>query len=215
MNLILLGPPGAGKGTQAKKLVADLKIPQISTGDILREAGRTGTELGRKAKPLMDAGKLIPDEIVIGIIADRLKEKDAQQGFILDGFPRTVPQAEALEAMLEKLGKRIDRVLSIEVPEAVIVERISGRRSCPKDGTVFHVTSNPPKREGVCDVCHGPLIQREDDSAEKVGERNTQYWGKTAPLLAFYEKRNLLAPINGAGSTEAVYAAIQKALPGR
>jgi adenylate kinase len=215
MNLILLGPPGAGKGTQAKKLVVDLKIPQISTGDILREAGRNGTELGRKAKPLMDAGKLVPDEIVIGIIADRLKAADAQQGFILDGFPRTVPQAEALEAMLAKMGKRIDRVLSIEVPEAVVVERISGRRSCPKDGAVYHVSANPPKREGACDVCHGPLIQRDDDKPENVVERNKQYREKTAPLQAFYQERRLLAPIPGAGATEAVYAAIQKALQGR
>lgn len=213
MNLILLGPPGAGKGTQAKKLVQELGIPQISTGDILREAARAGTELGKQAKPLMDAGKLVPDSLVIGIIEERLKAPDAAQGFILDGFPRTVPQAQALEAMLQKSGRGIDRVLSIEVPEDVIVERISGRRSCPKDGSVFHLTGNPPKQEGVCDACGGPLVQRDDDKKEKVVERNKQYWEKTAPLIAFYSERTLLATIPGAGTTEGVYAAIRQALP--
>lgn len=215
MNLILLGPPGAGKGTQAKKLVAEMGIPQISTGDILREAARNGTELGKQAKPLMDAGKLVPDALVIGIIEERLKAADAVKGFILDGFPRTVPQAEALEGMLKKSGRGIDRVLSIEVPEDVIVERISGRRSCPNDGSVFHVTGNPPKREGICDACGGALVQRDDDKKEKVVERNKQYWEKTAPLIAFYSERKLLATIPGAGSTEGVYSAIGQALPRR
>jgi len=215
MNLILLGPPGAGKGTQAKKLVAELGVPQISTGDILREAARNGTEMGKRAKPLMDSGKLVPDEIVIGIIADRLRAADAQPGFILDGFPRTVPQAEALEAMLKEMGKVIERVLSIEVPEAVIVERISGRRSCPKDGSVFHVTATPPKQPNTCDACGGALIQRDDDKAENVVERNKQYWSKTAPLIEFYTKRGVLKTIPGEGASSAVYAAIRAVLPGK
>jgi len=215
MNLILLGPPGAGKGTQAKKLVAELGIPQISTGDILRQAVAAGTPMGKRAKALMDEGKLVPDEVVVGIVDDRLKAADAQKGFVLDGFPRTVPQAEALEALLSSSGKRIDKVVSIEVPEQVIVERISGRRSCPKDGSVFHVTGNPPKREGVCDACGGPLVQRDDDKAEKVVERNKQYWEKTAPLVDFYARRNLLSAVQGDGTTEAVYAAIRAALPAR
>jgi len=213
MNLILLGPPGAGKGTQAKRLVADLGVPQVSTGDILRQAVAAGTELGRKAKEIMDAGKLVPDEVVIGIVAERLAAPDAQQGFILDGFPRTVPQAEALERLLSSQGRAIDKVISIEVPEAVIVERISGRRSCPADGSVFHVTANPPRREGVCDACRGPLVQRDDDKAEKVVERNKQYWEKTAPLVAFYTQRGLLAAVAGEGATDAVYAAVRAALP--
>jgi len=215
MNLILLGPPGAGKGTQAKKLVAELGIPQISTGDILRQAVAAGTPMGKRAKALMDEGKLVPDEVVVGIVDDRLKAADAQKGFVLAGFPRTVPQAEALEALLSSSGKRIDKVVSIEVPEQVIVERISGRRSCPKDGSVFHVTGNPPKREGVCDACGGPLVQRDDDKAEKVVERNKQYWEKTAPLVDFYARRNLLSAVQGDGTTEAVYAAIRAALPAR
>ncbi len=214
MNVILLGPPGAGKGTQAKKLVADYGIPQISTGDILREAVRNGTEMGKVAGPLMAAGKLVPDEVVIGIIADRLKAPDAAKGFILDGFPRTVPQADALDKMLASMKRKIDRVLSVELAEEVIVERISGRRSCPKDGQVYHVVYSPPNRDGFCDVCGTGLVQREDDKREKVVERNKQYWEKTAPLIDYYTKKNLLSAINGAGSTEGVYAAVQQALKG-
>lgn len=215
MNLILLGPPGAGKGTQAKKLVTELGIPQFSTGDILRDAARSGTELGKKAKPLMDAGQLVPDEIVIGIIAERIRTPSAQKGFILDGFPRTVPQAEALETMLKAMGKGVDRVLSIEVPEQIIVERMSGRRSCPKDGSVFHVTANPPARPGICDACGGALLQRDDDKPEKVVERNKQYWAKTAPLIEYYGRKDLLATISGTGTAEGVHASIRSALPRR
>jgi adenylate kinase len=214
MNLILLGPPGAGKGTQAKKLVNDLKIPQISTGDILREAVRTGTELGRRAKPLMDAGKLVPDEIVIGIIEDRLKQPDAGMGFILDGFPRTEPQARSLESMLDRMGKKIDRVLSIELPESVVVERIAGRRSCAKDGSVYHLKTNPPRQTGKCDVCGQALFQRDDDKEEKVIERNKEYLAKTALLVDFYAQRRLLSAIAGEGSTDEVYGDIRKALGG-
>ena len=212
LNLILLGPPGAGKGTQAKKLFADFKIPQISTGDILREAARNGTEMGRQAKALMDQGKLVPDEVVIGIVKERLKQEDAKNGFILDGFPRTVAQAEALEKALASNGKKLDRVLAIDVAEEKVVERISGRRSCPKCGAVFHVVSLPAKREGFCDNDNTGLIQREDDREEKVIERMHQYRNNTAPLIAFYEKKGLLSTINGSGSSEGVYLDIKKAL---
>jgi adenylate kinase len=212
MNLILLGPPGAGKGTQAKKLYADFKIPQISTGDILREAARNGTELGKQAKPLMDAGKLVPDELVVGIVQERLKAPDCAGGFILDGFPRTIPQAEALDQALAKLGKKINAVVSLEVPEEKLVERISGRRSCPTDGSVYHVVQNPPKRPGFCDRCNAGLIQRDDDKEDKVKERLAAFARQTAPLKAFYEKRSLLRTVDGVGSPEGIYAEIRKAV---
>jgi adenylate kinase len=212
MNLILLGPPGAGKGTQAKLLLGEFKVPQISTGDILRAAVAAGTELGKVAGPLMAAGKLVPDDIVVGIAGERLKQKDCDGGFVLDGFPRTIPQAEALEAMLGKLGKKVDRVVSLELGDDVIVERMSGRRSCPKCGAVFHVTGNPPKKAGACDACGGELIQRPDDKPETVRERLGVYAKQTAPLKAFYEERKLLAKVDGLGSTDEVFSRITAAL---
>jgi len=212
MNLILLGPPGAGKGTQAKMLYAEFKIPQISTGDILREAARNGTELGKQAKPLMDAGKLVPDELVVGIVQERLKAPDCAHGFILDGFPRTIPQAEALDQALVKLGKKIDGVISLEVPEAKLVERISGRRSCPNDGSVYHVYQNPPKRAGFCDRCNAGLIQRDDDKEDKVKERLVAFARQTAPLKELYAKSSLLKTVDGVGTPEGIYAEIRKGL---
>lgn len=211
MNLILLGPPGAGKGTQAKKLFADYRIPQISTGDILREAIRNGTELGKKADPIMKAGGLVPDDLVVGIVQERLKAADCQQGFILDGFPRTIPQADALGQSLSALGKKIDAVISLEVPIEKVVERLSGRRSCPKDGSVFHVTDHPPKRSGYCDVCGTGLIQRDDDHPDKITQRLVAYEKMTSPLKAYYEQRGLLRRIDGVGSPEGIYAAIRGA----
>ncbi|HEY1126695.1 MAG TPA: adenylate kinase, partial [Actinomycetota bacterium] len=166
MNLILLGPPGAGKGTQAKRLVDRFGVPQISTGDILRQAVKDGTELGKKAGPLMAEGKLVPDALVLDIVKERLLQPDAAKGFILDGFPRTIPQAERLEQALATHGKRLDAVISLEVPIDTLVERISGRRSCPKDGSVYHVVQNPPRRDGYCDLCGTGLVQREDDRAD-------------------------------------------------
>lgn len=210
MNMILFGPPGAGKGTQAKRLQADLGVPQISTGDILREAARAGTELGRKAKPLMDAGQLVPDEIVNGIVAERIVKPDCAQGFILDGYPRTIPQAESVDAALAKLGRKIDLVISLEVPDQVIVERVSGRRSCPKDGSVYHVVSSPPKRLGFCDRCDTGLIQRDDDRPEKVQERLKAFHAQTAPLKSLYEQRGLLRRVDGVGSPDGIYAEIKK-----
>ena len=212
MNLILLGPPGAGKGTQAKLMLQKYELPQISTGDILREAIRQGTELGKRVEPLLANGKLVPDDLVIQIIEERLKRDDAKKGFVLDGFPRTLPQAEALEAQLSRAGKKIDRVVSLEVDEAAIVGRMSGRRSCPKDGSVFHVLNSPPKISGQCDKCGEALVQRPDDVPEKVQNRLRIYAQDTAPLKAFYEQRNLLSRIDGMGSTEKVFGAISDAL---
>ncbi|MFL5358893.1 adenylate kinase [Archangium sp.] len=211
MNLILLGPPNAGKGTQAKKLYADFKIPQISTGDILRKAVREGTELGKLAGPLMAAGAYVPDEIVIGIVEERLKEPDCANGFILDGFPRTTPQAEALERMLSKLGKKLDAVVSLEVPHEKLIERGSGRRSCPTCGSVYHVYQSPPKKAGFCDKDGTGLVQREDDKAEVIEKRLKKYDAETAPLKHFYAQRGLLKSIDGVGSPEGIYEEIKKA----
>jgi adenylate kinase len=212
MNLILFGPPGAGKGTQAKKLVADFQIPHLSTGDILREAVRQQTELGQKARGFMDAGKLVPDELVIGMVNERLAQDDVKKGFILDGFPRTVPQAEALESALAGSGRKVDAVISLEVPEAELIGRLSGRRSCPKDGSVYHVLSSPPRVSGVCDKCGSALIQRSDDSEDKVAERLRVYAEQTSPLKECYRKKHLLKSIPGVGSPEGIYSEIRKAL---
>lgn len=212
MNVILLGPPGAGKGTQAKKLLADFGLPQVSTGDILRAEAKAGTELGRRAKELMDAGKLVPDEVVIGIVQKRLAEADAKNGVVLDGFPRTIPQAEALEGALSAIGKKVDRVLSFEVPAELVVERISGRRSCPQCGTIYHVTANPPKRMGYCDKDGTGLVQRSDDAEDKVRARMVEYEKNTAPLKAWYQRKGLLTVLDGVGTPEGIYAEVKKAL---
>jgi adenylate kinase len=207
MNLILLGGPGAGKGTQAKKLIDKYHIPQISTGDILRAAVKEGTEMGRKAKEFMDAGKLVPDEVVIGIIKDRLAQADCKKGFILDGFPRTVPQAEALDKVLAGLGMKMDHVISIDVPEEDLVARLCGRRTC-KDaacGQMFHVQYTPPKKEGVCDKCGGELYQRDDDNETTVRSRLATYNQATAPLIGYYSAKGLVRPIAGVGSIEDIF----------
>lgn len=187
-------------------------MPQISTGDILRDAVRRGTDLGKKAKPLMEAGKLVPDDLVVEIAMEHLRQIDPAQGFILDGFPRTIPQAVALDSALKKSGEKIDAAISLRVPEETLVERLSGRRSCPKDGSVYHVSQNPSKREGLCDKCGSSLLQREDDKPEKVRERLAVYARQTAPLEAFYDKQGLLRVINGVGSPEDIYAQIKKIL---
>lgn len=193
MKLILLGAPGAGKGTQAEVICKHLGIPAISTGNILREALKSGTEMGLKAKAFMDAGQLVPDEIVIGIIKDRLAEEDCKNGFILDGFPRTVPQAEALE----KMGVNIDKVLSIDVEDAAIQARISGRRVCEKCGASYHIQYNPTKVDGICDKCGGNAVQRKDDAPETVIERLKTYHVQTAPLADFYAERGKLVRVKG------------------
>jgi adenylate kinase len=212
MDLILFGPPGAGKGTQAKKLVGELGVPQISTGDILRDHARRGTDLGAKAKPLMDAGKLVPDEIMIPLVDGRLREPDCQKGFILDGYPRTIPQSEAVDRTLQSLERRIGLVVSLEVPDQVIVERVSGRRSCPKDGSVFHVVSNPPKRQGFCDACDTGLVQRDDDRPEKVQQRLQAFHQQTAPLKALYQERGLLRRIDGVGSPDGIFEVLKQTI---
>lgn len=193
MNLILLGAPGAGKGTQAEKICAKLSIPAISTGNILREAMAAKTEMGLKAKSYIDAGKLVPDEVVIGIIEDRLKAEDCKNGFILDGFPRTIPQAEALD----KMGVRIDRVLEIYVPDEKITARLSGRRVCLKCGATYHTEYKKPNTEGVCDVCGEKLVQRKDDMPETVLDRLKTYHEQTEPLKGYYEKKGILRVVEG------------------
>ncbi|RKG52622.1 adenylate kinase [Corallococcus sp. AB011P] len=211
MNLILLGPPNAGKGTQAKKLYADFQIPQISTGDILRKAVKDGTPLGKVAGPLMAAGQYVPDDVVIGIVEERLKEPDVAQGFVLDGFPRTPGQADALDRMLERLGKQLNAVVSLEVPHSTLVERGSGRRVCPNDGAVYHVTQSPPKRAGLCDKCSTELVQRPDDTPEVIEKRLQKYDAETSPLKDFYAKKGVLKSVDGVGSPEGIYEEIKKA----
>jgi adenylate kinase len=207
MNLILLGGPGAGKGTQAKKLIDKYHIPQISTGDILRAAVKEGTDMGRKAKEYMDAGKLVPDAVVIGIIRDRLKQADAKKGFILDGFPRTVPQAEALDQVLTDLGSKIDHVVSIDVDEEALVTRLTGRRTCKSAacGQMFHVKFTPPKKAGVCDKCGGELYQRDDDNETTVRSRLATYNQATKPLIDYYSRRALVRPIKGVGGIDDIF----------
>ncbi|MEJ5329532.1 MAG: adenylate kinase [Desulfobaccales bacterium] len=214
MNLILLGGPGAGKGTQAKKLIDKYQIPQISTGDILRAAVKEGTEMGKKAKEYMDAGKLVPDEVVIGIIKDRLAQPDCKKGFILDGFPRTVPQAEALDKVLADLGSKIDHVISIDVDEEELVTRLTGRRTCknPDCGQMYHIKFNPPKKEGVCDKCGSELYQRDDDNEATVRSRLATYNQATKPLIDYYQAKGLLRPIKGVGSIDDIFNQICKIL---
>lgn len=208
MNLILLGAPGAGKGTQAEKISAKYDIPTISTGGILRSAIADGTELGNKAKAFMDAGQLVPDEVVIGIVRDFLKSDVCKNGFVLDGFPRSIPQAEALEAM----GVKIDLVLSIEVPDETIVERMSGRRVCPACGASFHTVFKPTQQDGVCDNCDADLIIRKDDSPETVKARLATYHQQTEPLKDFYAKKGLLTEIIGQERVEDTTALTFQAL---
>jgi adenylate kinase len=204
MRLILLGAPGVGKGTQGDLLAAKFQRPKISTGDILREAVRNKTPMGIQAKACMDQGKLVPDAVVIGIVRDKLGEPVCAKGFLLDGFPRTVPQAEELGAILESKGLKLDRVVNIAVPREDIVRRLTGRRSCPKCQAVYHVEFTPPKREGICDRCGGALVQRSDDTRETVENRLSVYEKQTAPLIAYYRQRGFLSDVDGAGSVEQV-----------
>jgi adenylate kinase len=211
VRLVFLGPPGAGKGTQARQLAGEWHVPQIATGDMLREAVAAGTPLGLEAKRIMDEGALVPDDVIVGLIAERLRQPDAADGFILDGFPRTFGQAEALDRLLKDLGQKLDAVLYFEVPEPELVRRLSGRRLCRQCQTAFHVVSAPPKRDGVCDRCGGQLYQRDDDSEATVRNRLRVYERQTAPLLDHYGGRGLLVTINGEGSIEAIRDTIRRA----
>jgi adenylate kinase len=213
-NLILLGAPGAGKGTQAQKLAARWSIPQLSTGDMLREARRQGTDLGRRAQGFMDAGQLVPDEVVIGLVEERLGRPDAQAGAIFDGFPRTTPQAEALDTLLARMGRDPVKVIAIDVPEGELVERLSGRRSCPRDNAPYHVQFNPPRVEGICDLCGTPLVTRADDQPVVIQQRFAEYQAKTAPLIGYYQPRGVLATVDGRGELEAILVRITRALEG-
>ena len=196
LNLVLLGPPGSGKGTQAERLQEDLRLPYYATGNILRAAVRDETELGRKAKEYMDRGDLVPDDVIIGVIAERIADHEAEDGFILDGFPRTVGQAEALEARMDELSKRLTAALLIEVSDEEVVRRLGGRRTCP-NGHVFHVEFDPPEQEGVCDVCGAELTIRDDDKPDVIKNRLEQYREKTEPLVAWYEERGVLERVDG------------------
>lgn len=214
MHILLMGPPGAGKGTQAEKLVADFPIPHISTGDMFRAAVKNGTELGKEAKKYMDAGGLVPDEVTIGIVKERLSQPDCQKGFILDGFPRTKEQAVALDEILKELGIKLDAAVNISVPDADLVARVAGRRICKKCGATYHVVYNPPKQEGVCDKCSGDLYQRDDDKEETVKKRLEAYHSQTAPLIAYYEQEGVFKDIDGTQPIGKVYADVVAAVKG-
>lgn len=214
MNLVLMGLPGAGKGTQADKIVVKYNIPHISTGDMFRAAIKEGTELGLQAKSFMDKGELVPDEVTIGIVRERLSKADCEKGFLLDGFPRTVAQAEALDSMLAELDKKIDFVINIDVDQSILMERLTGRRICKNCGATYHLVFNPPSQEGVCNRCGGELYQRADDNAETVQNRLEVNIQQTKPLLNFYEDKGYLRNINGQQDINVVFADIEELLGG-
>lgn len=214
MRVIFLGPPGVGKGTQSKKLSESRKAPHIATGDILRDAVKNQTPVGLKAKPFIDKGELVPDSVVIGIIDERFQRPDVKTGFVLDGFPRTVPQAEALHALLAKLGLPVQAVLYFEAADDVIVERLSGRRTCKKCHAMYHVTFVPPEKPGVCDQCGGELIQRSDDQETAIRERLRVYKAQTAELISYYSARRLLHKIEAARSPDDIARSVQQVILG-
>lgn len=212
LNLVLLGPPGSGKGTQGERLQEDLELPYYATGDILRAAVREGTELGRAAKDYMDRGDLVPDEVIVGMIGERIDSSEAADGFILDGFPRTAPQAQALASKLGELGRELTAVLLIDVGDEEVVRRLGGRRTCVENGHVFHVEFNPPEQDGICDVDGSQLVVRDDDEPEVIHHRLEQYHAKTAPLIEHYDSQSLLRQIDGAAPPDAVADEIQRTL---
>ena len=212
MKIIMLGAPGAGKGTQAKKIAEKYSIPHISTGDIFRANIKNGTELGIKAKTYMDQGLLVPDELVVDLVVDRLGQDDCANGCVLDGFPRTIPQAEALDAALTKVGQSVDYAINVEVPDENIVNRMSGRRACVNCGATYHIVYAPTKVENVCDTCQGELILRDDDKPETVQKRLNVYHEQTQPLIDYYTKKNILVEVDGTVDINDVFAAIVKVL---
>ena len=212
MKLIMLGAPGAGKGTQAKKIAEKYGIPHISTGDIFRANIKNGTELGNKAKSYMEQGLLVPDELTCDLVVDRIQQEDCSNGYVLDGFPRTIPQAEALKAALDKLGTTIDYAINVEVPDENIVTRMGGRRACLACGSTYHIVYNAPKVEDVCDVCGAKLVLRDDDKPETVQKRLTVYHEQTQPLIDFYGKEGVLVEVDGTQNLEDVFQAITKIL---
>lgn len=212
MKIIMLGAPGAGKGTQAKKIADKYSIPHISTGDIFRANIKNGTELGKKAKTYMDQGLLVPDELVVDLVVDRVQQEDCKNGYVLDGFPRTIPQAEALDAALAKLNDKVDYAVNVEVPDENIINRMGGRRACVGCGATYHVVFNFPKKEDTCDTCGEKLILRDDDHPETVKKRLNVYHDQTQPLIDYYSKENILKEVDGTVNMEDVFAAIVQIL---
>lgn len=208
MKIIMLGAPGAGKGTQAKKIAAKYGIPHISTGDIFRANIKEGTELGKKAKTYMDQGLLVPDELVVDLVVDRLQQDDCKKGYVLDGFPRTIPQAESLDAALAKVGDKMEYAIDVNVPDENIVNRMSGRRACLNCGATYHIVSIPTKVEGICDRCGQPVVLRDDDKPETVQKRLTVYHEQTQPLIDYYKKQSILKTVDGTQPMEKVFADI-------
>jgi adenylate kinase len=212
MISVFLGPPGSGKGTQAKKFSAEKGIPQLSTGDMLRAAISAGTNLGRSAQEFMSRGALVPDDVVIGLIRERTEQSDCRNGFILDGFPRTIPQAVALDRFLDERQQPIDSAILFQIDDAVLVSRLTGRRTCVKCGAMYHVQTMRPRREGVCDQCGSELIQREDDREEVIRKRLTVYHQQTSPLVDYYSKKGILSPVDAAASPSAVFESVSNKL---
>ncbi len=212
MKVIMLGAPGAGKGTQAKQIADKYSIPHISTGDIFRANIKNGTELGKKAKTFMDQGLLVPDELVVELVADRIQQDDCKNGFVLDGFPRTIPQAEALDAALEKINEKMDYAIDVDVPDENIITRMSGRRACLNCGATYHIVSIPTKVEGICDRCGSQVVLRDDDKPETVKKRLEVYHEQTQPLIDYYKKKEILKTVNGVQPMEDVFKAIVEIL---
>ncbi|MBO6155525.1 MAG: adenylate kinase [Lachnospiraceae bacterium] len=212
MKIIMLGAPGAGKGTQAKQIAGKYNIPHISTGDIFRANIKNGTDLGKKAKEYMDQGLLVPDELTCDLVMDRISHDDCKNGFVLDGFPRTIPQAEALDEALKKIGQSMDFAINVDVPDSHIVNRMSGRRACLGCGATYHVVAIPPKKEGICDICGSELVLRDDDKPETVQKRLDVYHEQTQPLIEYYDKQGILKTVDGTMQMEDVFASIAKIL---